>query len=181
LKEEIVVFEAFAGQIVRLGVNGKSHALITSSDKAGDVKLWYIYTNPKDRKKGYAKRIIEALQSQVRAIFTGYSNTVREGRNLVRGCGFKKEDDQLVWRKDGEQVQSCSQGGGEENQKAQTGSSGVIDAVELQTGSEGGSTERNPETESRSSETGSERSPEAESDSQKDSEKNREKNGQAGN
>jgi GNAT superfamily N-acetyltransferase len=89
----------------------KAYVLITGTPTPGIIILWFVYTIPQYRRKGYAKKLVKYLQSQASVIITGKGGSLREGNKLMRKCGFKSEGDSLVWRKekkDGKESQDRS-------------------------------------------------------------------------
>lgn len=87
------------------------HALVlTTNHKAdnGSIVLWFIGTLKKYFRRGYATKLIEHLQGLFDEIVTQWGTEA--GNALMLKCGFKKVDNQLIWRKGDEDADGKKQG-----------------------------------------------------------------------
>jgi len=74
------------------------------TDIADQFTLWHIHTQPEDRRKGYAKKLIETLQNHYSSIVTGVN--ALEGDALCKACGFKEFESMLIWDKQNERTEN---------------------------------------------------------------------------
>jgi len=63
--------------------------------------FWIQVNDTKNRKKGYARKIIDLMKRQCEEIETDWSASSTSGRKFLKSCGLHREADRLVWRRQG--------------------------------------------------------------------------------
>lgn len=74
----------------------RGNVLVTSHK--GVAVIWFIFVKPKHRRKGYAKEMVEYVQTLFPVVVTEYGVTPKPSRNLLERLGFKKDGNLLVWK-----------------------------------------------------------------------------------
>lgn len=60
--------------------------------------ICHIYTRPKQRRKGYATKLVEFLKENFGLVQTQLSASGKESVAMLEKCGFEKEGNLLVWK-----------------------------------------------------------------------------------
>jgi len=85
-----------------------------------EAALQFVFTNPNYRRKGWAAKLINHIQftGKYDKIITGLAFTSTAGQKLCKKCGFREQDNLLVWTKEDKDERARDSAGGEDRTTA---------------------------------------------------------------